>query len=199
MNLTTFAMEALADFRTVGAVAPSSRYLTQAMLEPLPLSRARVVVEVGSGTGAMTRALLNAMPKDGTLLAFEINAKFSKYLRSKIADPRLVMINASAETMQSELQNRGYGQVEAVLSSLAFGFMSDHEAHVLLTELSSVLSKTGVFTQYHYLHGLQLKNGRLKKLNLEATLRRHFKSVEREIIWRNLPPAFVFQCRRPVR
>ena len=38
MDLTTFAMEAVTDFRTVGAVAPSSRYLTQAMLRPLPLA-----------------------------------------------------------------------------------------------------------------------------------------------------------------
>jgi phosphatidylethanolamine/phosphatidyl-N-methylethanolamine N-methyltransferase len=198
-NLTTFAAEALQDFRTVGAVAPSSRFLTQAMLEPLPLGRAKVVVEVGSGTGVMTRALLNAMRSDATLLAFEINARFSKYLRAKVSDPRLVMINASVETLHDELQNRGYGRVDAILSSLAFGFMSDQEAHVLLTELSRVLSQTGVLTQYHYIHGLQLKNGRLKKLHLERMLREHFQSVEKEIIWPNLPPAFVFECRKPVR
>jgi hypothetical protein len=26
-------------------------------------------------------------------------------------------------------------------------------------------------------------------------LRRHFRSVQRRIVWRNLPPAFVFMCR----
>jgi hypothetical protein len=50
-DLATFEMEAVADFRTVDAVAPSSRFLTQAMLRPLPLRRALVVVELGSGTG----------------------------------------------------------------------------------------------------------------------------------------------------
>src|ERR1035437_5900465 len=97
MDLTTFALEALADFRTVGAVAPSSRYLTQAMLGHVSLERARVVVEVGPGTGAMTQALLNLIPFDATLLAFEINSRFSRYLKSHISDPRLVVINASAE------------------------------------------------------------------------------------------------------
>ena len=58
MSRAIIAMEALSDFRTEASVAPSSRYLVRAMLRPLPLEKARVVVELGCGTGAMTRALL---------------------------------------------------------------------------------------------------------------------------------------------
>jgi len=118
-------MEAVADFRTVGAVAPSSRYLTQAMLRSLPLKRARVVVEVGPGTGAMTQALLNLIPSDATLLAFEINSRFSRYLRSNVSDPRLDVINASALALRQETRRRGYDRVDAVVSSLALSFIPD--------------------------------------------------------------------------
>jgi phospholipid N-methyltransferase len=104
MDLTTFTMEAVADFRTVGAVVPRSRYLTQAMLRPLPLERARVVVEVGPGTGVMTQALLNRIPFNATLLAFEINSRFSRTLKSNVADARLDVINASAETLRKEVR-----------------------------------------------------------------------------------------------
>jgi len=197
-DLTTFAKEAVADFRTIGAVAPSSRYLTQAMLGPLPLRKARVVVEVGPGTGAMTHALLDLLPSDATLLAFEINPRFSRYLKSNISDSRLVVINASAETLPKEMHGRGYEGVDAVVSSLALGLMADRKRRVFLDGLAGVLGEAGVFTQYQYFHCLQMKNRRIRKFHLARLLEGYFSSVQQRIIWRNLPPAFVFACRGPL-
>jgi phosphatidylethanolamine/phosphatidyl-N-methylethanolamine N-methyltransferase len=198
MDLTTFAMEAVADFRTIGAVAPSSRFLTEAMLKPLPLARARLVVEVGSGTGAMTQSLLNLIPSDATLLAFEINSRFSRYLKSNVPDARLDVINASAETLRKEVRRRGYDRVDAVVSSLALGFMPDRTRRTFLGQLGSLLGDQGVFTQFQYLHSMQLKNGQVKRFDLLELLHQYFHSVQRRVIWRNLPPAFVFVCRGPL-
>ena len=195
MNPAAFVAEALADFATVGAIAPSSRYLTQAMLRPLPLENARLVVELGPGTGVMTRALLNVLPFDATLLAFEINHRFTRHLRSTITDARLVVIQAPAEALEEELSRRGYRYVDAILSSLAMGLMSDQGRHLLLSEISACLKKKGTFTQYQYLHGLQLRDRQLSKFDMPKLLGRYFRSVQRRIIWRNLPPAFVFTCR----
>lgn len=195
MNPAEFVAEALADFGTVGAIAPSSRYLTRAMLRPLPLTKARVVVELGPGTGVMTRPLLDLLPCDATLLAFEINHRFARHLVSTISDPRLVVIHAPAEALGEELSRRGYRHIDAVLSSLAMGLMSDAQRHSLLTEISSCLKKKGIFTQYQYLHGLQLRDRQLSKFDMPALLGLYFRSVQRRIIWRNLPPAFVFTCR----
>jgi phosphatidylethanolamine/phosphatidyl-N-methylethanolamine N-methyltransferase len=195
MGLTTFAIEAVTDFRTVGAIAPSSRYLAQAMLGPLPLATARVVVEVGPGTGAMTNTLLNLIPLDATLLAFEISSRFSRYLKTTISDPRLVIINASAETLQKEVGRLGCERVDAAVSSLALGLMSDSKRRAFLGGLASLLGEAGVFTQYQYVHRLQMKNRRIRKFPLAPLLQAYFRSVQRRTIWRNLPPAFVFACR----
>jgi phosphatidylethanolamine/phosphatidyl-N-methylethanolamine N-methyltransferase len=195
MNPAEFVAEALADFATVGAIAPSSRYLTKAMLRPLPLENARLVVELGPGTGVMTRALLNVLPFDAVLLAFEINSRFTRHLKSTISDSRLVVIHAPAEVLQEELNRRGYRHVDAILSSLAMGLMSDGERHALLTEISGCLKKKGTFTQFQYLHGLQFRDRQLSKFDMAALLQLYFRSVQRRIIWRNLPPAFVFSCR----
>ncbi len=199
MDLTTFAIQAVADFRTVGAVAPSSRYLAQAMLRPLPLQQARIVVEVGPGTGVMTQALLDRIPGDAVLLAFEINSRFYEYLKSNVCDRRLHVIHASAAMIQKEVRRRGYQRVDAVVSSLALGLMPDSQRHAFLNELGSLLSDNGVFTQYQYFHRLQMKDGQVRRFNLVRLLRRYFGSVQQRIIWRNLPPAFVFACRRPSR
>jgi len=195
MNPAAFVAEAIADFGTVGAIAPSSRYLTQAMLRPLPLGNARVVVELGPGTGVMTRAMLDVMPSNATLLTFEINPRFARHLRSTIKDPRLVVIHARAEALLEELSRRGYRHVDAMLSSLAMGLMSDRERHALLSEISISLRKKGTFTQYQYLHGLQFRDRQLSKFDMFGLLVRYFRSVQRTITWRNLPPAFVFTCR----
>src|SRR5690348_8102561 len=137
MSLTTFAIQAISDFRNVGAIAPSSRYLAHAMLGPLPLRTARIVVEVGPGTGAMTQALLELIPRDATLLALEINPRFSKYLKARIPDRRLVVINGSAEMLEKEVHRRGYERVDAVVSSLALGLMSDAKRRAFLGGLGS--------------------------------------------------------------
>src|SRR3972149_1232869 len=73
--MKTFSAEALANFQTTSAVAPSSRYLIRAMLAPLPLARARAVVEFGLGTGAITRALLDSLPRPATLSSFAISPR----------------------------------------------------------------------------------------------------------------------------
>ena len=199
MHLTTFAMQALADFRTVGAVAPSSRYLTRAMVDPLPLRRAQVVVELGCGTGVVTRALLNQMPRNSVLLAFEINPRFSQYLQEKISDPRLVVITTSAENIREEVHRRGFKQVDAVASSLALTLMSDKLKHDILSESGGVLSRSGVFTQYLYLHGIQWQGGKPGIFAGGNMLRKHFRDVAQTIVWPNLPPAFVYACRGALR
>ena len=190
--------EALADFNTVGAIAPSSRYLTRAMLEPLSLETAKLAVELGPGTGVMTRALLQALPRDATLLAFEINDRFTRHLRATVSDPRLIVINAPAEALRKELNRRGYPRVDAILSSLALGLMSNQQRQRILDEASGALSGAGIFTQYQYLHCLQFSDWQLRKFDLERLLAQYFRCVERKVIWPNLPPAFVFACREAV-
>jgi phospholipid N-methyltransferase len=192
-------MEALADFRTVGAVAPSSRFLTRAMVDPLPLRRAKVVVELGCGTGTVTRALLEQMPRESTLLAFEINPRFSQYLQENISDPRLQVLTTSAENIREEVRRRGFKQVDAVASSLALTLMSDQLKHDILSESGGVLRPGGVFTQYLYLHGIQWQGGKPGLFAGAQVLRRYFREVQQTIVWPNLPPAFVYACRRAVR
>ncbi len=188
----------LSDFRTVGAVAPSSRHLAKAMLGPLPLKKARTVVEVGPGTGVMTRALLDLLPYEATLFAFEINPRFSRFLRTHVPDSRLIVIDASAEKIRRELELHGHTHVDAVVSSLALGLMPHWQRSAFLRAVCSLLDAHGVFTQYQYVHSLQMKNGQVRRFDLEQLLHRYFASVQRKMILRNLPPAFVFICKGPL-
>jgi len=200
LSLKEFTLGVLENYVTTAAVAPSSRYLAQAMLEPLPLARARVVVELGAGTGVMTQALLAQLPRDATLLAFEINPRFQQFLRRKFNDPRLALIDASAATVGEELQRRGIAHVDAALSSLGITYMSFKKRHAIMDGLTSFFTEQTVFTQFHYVHGLlpwyQVEDGRLQRFDAVDLLRQYFRTIERRFVWLNVPPAFVFACRR---
>ena len=194
MSLKMFVGEALANFPTVGAISPSSRFLANAMLEPLAFERTQVAVELGAGTGVITNALLERLPASATLLVFEINERFFECLRRSISDPRVILINSSVEFLDTELYRRGIQQVDAVVSSLGLAFIPDRQRHQLFERLSPFLQPRSVFTQYQYIHGLQFGEGGLSRFNLRPLLSRYFRSVQSKIEWRNLPPAFVFTC-----
>jgi hypothetical protein len=42
---------------------------------------------------------------------------------------------------------------------------------------------------------MQVRSGRLYYYDVRSFLARYFGQVGRRVIWRNLPPAFVFECR----
>ena len=134
-------------------------------------------------------------PSDGKLLVFEINRRFfrlpaAKYFRSAHGSYQF----ESVEDLESELQRRGFERVDAVVSSLGLAFMPDRQRHALFQQLSPFLHQRSVFTQYQYIHGMQFVNGRLRRLDLRPLLERYFGAVQCRIVWRNLPPAFVFTC-----
>jgi phospholipid N-methyltransferase len=194
MSLKTFVAEALHNFQTVAAISPSSSYLATAMLEPRTLAKTRVALELGAGTGAITHALLAQLPRHAKLLVFEINPRFFECLQQGISDPRVILINTSAENLDAELRRRGIQKVDAVISSLGLAFMPESERQALFQRLSPFLHRKSVFTQFQYIHGMQFVEGRLCRLDLRPLLHRYFDSVQSKIVWRNLPPAFVFTC-----
>lgn len=200
MSLKTFATEALSNMTTTASLVPSSRFLARAMLRPLRLRQAKVVVEFGPGTGVMTEALLQEMAPDARLLAFEINPRFSEYLQEQITDPRFLLVNDCAETLGQTLREQGLDRVDAVVSSLGLTIMPENVRTDIFDTLMPCLSGDAALTQFQYLHGFVLNSQvDIEKLHRYSTarfLQRYFGSVTQRTVWRNIPPAVVFTCRR---
>lgn len=195
MALATFAAQALSEFQSTAAIAPSSRFLAEAMVKPLPMDRARTVVELGPGTGVMTEELLEQLPYDAKLLAFEINPRFVEYLKANLPDPRLDVIQCGAERADVELERRGIGKVDAILSSLGLSLLPEPLVHQIFERLLPYLAPDAVFTQFQYIHRIRMQDGRPEYFDAAKLLERYFPVVHRRMIVRNLPPAFVYDCR----
>ena len=69
------------------------------MMNGLTLSNAKVVVELGPGTGVFTEELLNLIGPKTQLLIIEINASFYKLLKEKIQDPRVTPVSYTHLTL----------------------------------------------------------------------------------------------------
>ncbi len=195
MGIATFAAQAISEFQSTAAIAPSSRFLAEAMVSPLPVDRARTVLELGPGTGVMTEELLAQLPYDARLFAFEINPRFIEYLRTNIPDRRLEVIECGAERADVELERRGVHHVDAVLSSLGLGLLPESLVHEIFEGLLPRLAPDGVFTQFQYIHRMRMLDGRPEYFDAAHLLQRYFPVVKRRMIVRNLPPAFVYDCR----
>ncbi|MCB1020131.1 MAG: methyltransferase domain-containing protein [Acidobacteria bacterium] len=195
MGIATFASQAISEFQSTAAIAPSSRFLVEAMVQPLPMDRVKTMVELGPGTGAMTEELLAQLPRDAKLFAFEINPRFVQYLRANLSDPRLEVIECGAERADEELARRGVHKADAVLSSLGLSLLPDSLIEEIFAAVFPLLAQDGVFTQFQYVTRMRLQDGRAEYFDVGDLLRRHFPRVQRRMIVRNLPPAFVYDCR----
>jgi phospholipid N-methyltransferase len=133
--------------REVGSIIPSSRFLERRIVRAADISDARVIVELGPGTGGTTRALLRAMRQDASLLAIEINPRFVELLRRE-PDPRLIAHEGSAANIVPALRANGFEQADVVLSGIPFSTMQRQLGHEILRSVYDALGEDGVFVAY---------------------------------------------------
>jgi phospholipid N-methyltransferase len=179
-----------APFKT-GAVAPSSRWLAARMVEDVGLASARTVVELGPGTGAITRAIVPELGTTTLFVAVEYNPGFAAELKRRF--PRATVVNDTAERLPELLAEQGRERADCVLSSLPFAAFPHGLQRRLLDAALRSLVPGGLFVTYAYVPAAWLKPGRL----LRSLLSSRFERVDTTpIVWRNLPPAFVYRCRK---
>lgn len=174
-----------------GAVAPSSRRLAYAMTEGAGLERARLVAELGPGTGVFTDAILARLGPDARLVAVELNPVLAARLSATRRDTRLTVVRGSAAELAAAVD----GPVDAVVSGLPWTVMPQDRRRRILDAVTEVLAPGGRFSTFAYLHAAWTPPARA----FTAELACRFDRLERsKAVWANLPPAFVHRAtRRP--
>ena len=172
-----------------GAIAASSPHLAEPMTAGLGLERARRVAELGPGTGVFTEAVLSRLRPDARLVAVELNPRLAESLRDRY--PQADVVNGSAEDLAAHVD----GPVDVVVSGLPWTAMAADSQRRILDAVVQVLSPNGRFTTFSYAHTAWTPPA----CRFAALLRSRFSVVERTpLVWRNMPPAFVFRAALPV-
>ncbi len=170
--------------KMVGAISPSSTFLTNKMLENIAFDKTKVLVEIGPGTGVFTKKVLSRMQADSVFLVFELNTDFHQELQTKIVDKRVVFINDSAEKLQDYLDQFNIHKVDVIISSLPLSNFYKRFTLKLLRTFQSCLSDSGKYIQFQY------------SLKQKKELTHVFSKVNITFTLWNIPPAFVYTCSK---
>lgn len=167
----------LNDPRRVGAVLPSGRVLAAAMAACVDPARGGRILELGPGTGAITKALIERGVAPERITALEFDTGFARMLGRRF--PGIEVIEGDA----LELVRGGPLPFTAVLSSLPLLNFSDDDVTMLVEGLLDNLPRDALFIQFSY--------GRKPPLPIGARVRATLVAA----VWRNLPPARVWRFR----
>jgi phospholipid N-methyltransferase len=164
----------------VGAVLPTSRTTVRATLDMAPVRQARLVVELGAGTGPYTRGILERLRPDATFLAFELDPNLASGLAAEFTDPRLEVVADSAANLEAHLGGR---RPDVIVSALPFTSLPAAVRKEILAVARRVLADDGVMLVLQY------------SPFMRGALQQAFGSVRIRVSPLNVPPAVLFACR----
>lgn len=170
-----------------GGILPSQRFLIAKMIAPVPANYRGLVVELGTGSGALTLHLVTRCP-EARILACEINPTLARTCRTNLRraghNGRVKVVTDSAEHLLSEMGRRGMEKPEFIISGIPFGNLGKEKANELLDLIRQALGEGGMFIQFQ--HSL------LDRKKIRARFP-HTRTVPALL---NFPPAVVYYAQR---
>lgn len=180
-----FIKEFLKNRKQIGSIAPSSRLLAKRMLQPIDFLKAKVFIEYGPGTGVFTRKIIQKMSPESKLFIFELDTQFYNQLNKEFGKiPNVYLIKDSALKAQEYIQAQQISEVDAVISSLPLMNFKLRVSKSIVDNSKKILAPDGHFIQYQY------------SLNAKKMLERTFEKVSIQYVVGNIPPAFVYDCKK---
>ena len=183
MGALSFFRESLRNLKTVGTITRSGNALCKGIIKPINFKEAKTIVELGAGDGVITRHILRRMQPDARLMVFEVNPAFCKQLRA-LQDPRLIVVEDSAEKLRDHLKVHAFGEVDAVVSAIPFVSLPKPLASSIVNTCLQVMKCGGTYCQVHY------------SLIMKKFYESIFGNIEVDFVPMNMPPAFVLSARK---
>lgn len=169
----------------VGAIAPSSPELAAEMLVGITPDDHNIVLELGVGTGALTRFLRDAVPSKDSYLGIELDSDLVKSLNSNFPDMNIVC--GSAADAYAIHQSSGLGKVRYVVCCLPFVSLPKDISENVLSEIQKFMDEGCELRIFQYAHGYFLPPA----IKLREMLKsRYGKSRRSPLVLKNVPPAF---------
>ncbi len=167
----------------IASVYPSSTYLADVMARLVDLARPGIVLELGAGTGSLTRGLLRRGCPLGRLIALEREPSLAAVLRRDFPD--IAVIEGDATCLDASLTERGVSHLAGVVSSLPIKWFPAEAQIAVLRPCLERLGRGGRF--------LQMTNGFCSPIAIDR-----LPVVARQVgrVWRNLPPAQIWSYTR---
>jgi len=194
-------------FHTTGAIAPSSRHLARTMTRHIAAPRGPArILEVGPGTGAVTRRILRLLRPEDRFDLVEVNESFADLLRQRFqSDPAFHCAAGQAQVHVCGIESfKSDVDYDYIVSGLPFNNFSPAFVEQVMEALIGLLAAGGILSYFEYMYvrpvrlrvGRPTERTRLKELDgvLNSFLGRY--AIRRDSVFLNMPPAWVQHLRK---
>ena len=190
-DLLAFVSSVVRQPAVIGAIAPSGRALSDLLASVAPVEGPATVVELGPGTGVVSSALHRRIGPQVRHIAVELDPGMVSHLRR--TQPWLEVVQGDAIHLEELLTDLGVTQADAVVSGLPWTLFPAAAQNGIIEQVVKVLAPGAQFTTFAYSHVTRMGSQR----RFRALLERSFDEVRvTPTVWRNLPPALAYQCRK---
>ncbi len=177
-----FWQRTLKNPRQVCSLFPSSPFVGRAMTSALGERTNSHIIELGAGTGAVTKQLIRNGVRPEKLTLVEIDAQLGGHLRRSFPDVDVVI--GCAQDLAKLWEERNGGNVGAIVSTLPMRLFSKKLIYLVMKNSLQVLEDGGMFVQFTYRQNSPVPTRVVKALRLKAW--RYAR------VWLNLPPAAIW-------
>lgn len=203
----SFFRQFLVNYRTTGAILPSGRSLASALARFVGDEHpgARRILEVGPGTGSVTRLIIDAMGPEDRLDLVELNESFVRCVQQRFqTEEGFRAVAGRTRVLHRPVQELSRdGAYDLIISGLPLNNFSVSEVEEILAAFAGLLKPAGMLSFFEYMAIRRLRalisgpaeRARLRGIGetLGALLREH--EIRRDWIWLNVPPAWVHHVR----
>lgn len=207
-EVLTFLRQTKNNYKTTGAIAPSSPALARAITRPLARrDRPCRVLEVGPGTGAFTRRILSLLREEDELTLYEINPIFAQYIREGLNDKNMFPKRRTrVSVVEAPIQSIPREPVfDCAISSIPFNNFPPEVVREMLRAIFDALKPGGVLSYFEYVWMRDLKimtsppplSDRVRGVN--QVIREYLSKYQfaASVVYLNLPPAYARHLRKP--
>ncbi len=141
------------------------------------------VVELGPGTGVITRAICQTRGSQDRLVVIERDARFAEQLKKDF--PQMLVLQGDARDLRELLQKNNINQVAAIICCLPLLAMPDSVRHGIVDAAFESLKPDGAFILYTYGLASPVSEHNQRKLGIRGKVTKR--------VWRNFPPAKIWR------
>jgi phosphatidylethanolamine/phosphatidyl-N-methylethanolamine N-methyltransferase len=167
----------------VGSIIPSSPFLAKVVAKHTKYGPDDAVVELGAGTGSITKGLIKAGIPTDRLFVVELDADMCTFLRKEM--PQVQVIHGDAGSLKDILPSKWHNKVSTVISGIPMLTLPFEAQHRLIKSWISMMKPDGQMLQYSYSLVSPIPQ---EKLGL--------KGGRAGMTFLNVPPASVYRYTR---
>ena len=189
--MSTLFWKFLKNPRQVGACCASSPALCREITSAIGVENADLIAELGPGTGVITEEICAKLKPGAKVAAVELDEALAKAIERRFQN--VTVFRGCASQLDTMLNSRALPKADVVISGLPFAIFPEELQDKILQGIIRSLVPGGTFATFAYLQGVILPAGVRFRKKLEHTFPEVTTS---QIVWNNMPPAFVYRCRK---